>query len=654
MGSKKKKKKFLHKKQKENNSNTKKNLETLEQIFETREIKEEIEKTDEKKETPEENNIIANIINQERQKRRNQMLWGLSIILSFCALAAVAGFFYFNQYNPFAEEKVELLIDGPQKALVGEEIEYEIIYENKGNIDINNSKLIIKEPNGFELINSTPEILGHSFDLGSIKAGQKGNIILTGTLIDNIEKIQTLTASLIFIPNNFNSEFSATADFHTALEPINFDIKISTPSNVTPGEKFKTEISYTYNGLYPIENYKINIEKPDSYFIDEFQPKPKPDEEEWIFENINPGDSQVISFTGHFDPEITFETEDDRSKEIGINLLSPNKEEQYFTQYNVKQKIKVVAQSVKTNIIINGSSENQNISLGDKLNITTIYKNSGEETYKDLAITLTLNSLPIDIIDWENINDPQFGRLEKSDYGKTITWSSDQIEELNELSAGEKGSINFSIPLKPLEELINQDISDVSKVYIEATTSIELLNENNQILPTIKSNLLKLGLNSNVELDIQALYYYPDGTQIGTGPLPPKADQTTKYVVLLDLTNQLHELQDIKIEAVLGEKIKFTKNYEQNVGSINYEKDNKKLNWEINRLPTTADNPNLTFSIELTPDQNDVDKLMKLIKYINLTATDTITQDQISKTYRLISTNLEKDDYAIGKGIVQE
>jgi len=652
-----KKKKISHKKKHKETTTSKKsdnNLEFLEDIFETRDITDENEEGDDKnKDNEKETDVIAKIIESERQKRRNQILWGLSIVLSFCAMAAVAGFFYFNTYNPFAEEKIELLINGPQKAIIGEEIEYQIAYANEGDIDIKNSKLIIKEPTGFYITESDPEMLGHSFDLGEIKAGDKGVVTLNGLLIDSIENTQTFTASLIFVPNNFNSEFSATREFHTALKPLDFEIKISAPQNIVPGENFTTELSYTYNGLFPIEQYKLAIVKPSGFIIDEANPSFDNNSDEWLIENIQPGDEKVLSVEGHFNSEILFENEEDRTKKIIVQSLYPNNEEQYFNQQETEHEVKVVAQAVKTNIIINGSSENQNVNLGDKLNITATYKNNGDEDYNDMTISINLKTLPIDILDWEGIDDPQFGRIEKTDYGKTITWSSDQLEDIDVLEPGEKGSINFSIPVKSLEDLQDEKVSDVSKVAIEATTTINLLNENNQILPKIKSNQIALGLNSNIDLDIQALYYYSDGTPIGTGPLPPKANETTKYVVILELNNQLHEIKDISISTKLANNVAWTDVYEQTAGNVVYNKSEKELKWNINRLPISAENPVFTFNITLTPDDNDVGKLMKLLSNITLTATDDFTDDKIALTYGIISSNLENDNYAIGKGIVQ-
>lgn len=600
-----------------------------------------------------ESNVIAKIITQERQKRRNKIILGITVILSICAIAAVAGFFYFNTYNPLAEEKVTLTIEGPDKAIAGEEITYQIKYANEGEIDIQNAKIIIQEPRGLQIIRTEPEMQGHSFDIGQLPAGQKGQTTIVGTLIDSLENNQKLSASIIFVPNNFNSEFSTNSEIHTALLPIDLEVTIEQPSNVVPGEKFKTSITYTYNGLFPIEQLKLTLITPKNFTVEKAEPEFNIDQD-WIIENLIPNSTNILSFEGAFKNDITFETEEQRVQTFSILPQIANREKQFFPQHEISNQTKVVDQALIANLIINGQSNNQNLGLGDTLQYSLVYRNKNQDSFKDLSIQLSIDSAPLDIIDWDKIRDPNFGRLEKSSTGKTLTWTGDQIANLKLLDGNDDGTINFSLPLKDFEQLSDENINDLSKVVINSKATITLLNANNQILPAIESNAITIGLNSSIDLSVKGLYYYPDGTPIGSGPLPPRIGQTTGYIIAYRLSNQLHEIKNIEITTTLPPRVSWANDYQPTVGEVNYDAINKKLSWTINRLPISAQNAELIFQVNLIPSTTDGGKLMKLLNPTTLTAVDTVSGDTITQTYGIISTNLENDAFAIGKGIVEE
>lgn len=600
-----------------------------------------------------ETNVIAKIIREERQKRRNKIIIAITVILSVCAIAAVAGFFYFNTYNPLAEEKVTLSINGPEKAIVGEEITYELNYANEGDIDIQNVKIIIQEPRGLNIIRTQPELMGHSFDIGEIKAGQQGKAIIIGSLIDAVENNQKLQASIIFVPNNFNSEFSISSEIHTSLISPEIELTIEQPQNVIPGENFKTTINYTYKGLFPIEKMKLVFQPPENFVITKTNPEFTIDQD-WLLENIEPNMTKAFVVEGSFSAEMAFENEENRIQTFTILPQIANHEEQFFSQNPITNEIKVVDQALFVNLIINGKTENQNLELGDNLQYSLVYRNKNQDSFKDLEIKLFIESKPLDIIDWDNIRDPNFGRLEKTDSGKTLTWAGDQIAKLKELDGDSDGTINFSLPIKQFDQLATENIIELSKVVISSKVVINLLSATNQILPSIESNSVEIGLNSSVNLIVEGLYYYPDGTPIGSGPLPPRIGQTTSYVIVYRLSNKLHEIKDIEITTSLPNRVSWAGDYQPTVGEVEYDAVHKKLSWKINRLPTSAENAELIFQVNLIPSTTDGGKLMKLLNNTTLTAIDAVSNDTITQTYGIISTNLENDAFAIGKGIVEE
>ena len=541
-----------------------------------------------------------------------------------------------------------MAIKGPEKAKMGEEIDYKIIYLNSGKVDINNAKIILSEPSGFQLTSSAPEIDGHSFHLGDIKKGEKGYVELSGTLIDSPEQVQTLKATLIFTPSNFSAEFSIKSELSIVIEPLDLGLVFNTLPNAATNEVLQFDIEYKNNELFPIENIKLKFVAPETFSLESTTPEfTTPDEKEWSLGKLDPGDEGKIVIKGKFTGE---NLQDKEPQELKVQLLLINKEEQNYQQQELIQQIQIVEQAISTTLIINGSNEDQNINYTDNLQFTVNYKNNGKEEYNNLALSVIIESEPIELLDWEKLDDELYGRVEKTDKGKKITWTGNQIDNLETLGAGEKNSLNFSLPLRDLEIFTYNDLTK-AKLVIYSQINI---SDTNRAYPNIESNKITLMLNSNTNLQTEARYYYTDGTPIGSGSIPPKSNQETEYVIFWELNNDLHEIENITISTTLPDKVEWLDKYTLNVGEMFYADNNREITWTLNRLPVSAENPTINFRIKLTPDTNDVGKLMKLLNNITLRATDTETGDIISETYGIVSTNLESDEFAVGKGIVTE
>jgi uncharacterized repeat protein (TIGR01451 family) len=603
------------------------------------------------KETKEDSTVLAQIIAKKKKQRRNRLLIGSIIGLSLLVIASVAGFIFFSN-NGAADEHVQLNIKGPEKVTVGQEVTYTISYSNIGDIDIKNAKLIVQEPHGFQITKTEPEVNGRSWDLADLFVGQRGKIELTGRIIDNPEVEQKLTAMLIFVPLNFNSEFTIERSFNIALMPPELGIEANLPQTITLGEKFALEITLKNENLDPIENLKLAVAYPPDFNVTYTDKAGLQGDNEWLISDFEPAAEQKMKIEGYFPEEMSIETSEDRLQDFQIEIQYPNQDQQFFTQQEKTVTTKIVDQAFVAYMIINGSSENKNVNLEDILHFSVVYQNKGDKTFNDLRVQAVINSQPDQVLDWDEINDEEFGQIEKTDQGRAITWSSLQIPELEKISPDEEGTIDFSIPIKSFDEIEDADVNQLGNNVIEAYTVLQLTDDAGTALPTIESSKITLGLNSNVTLNNQALYYFEDGTPIGSGPLPPKAGAKTSYVVFWELQNDLHELENIKIKTTLGDKVNWLDKTLISAGEIDYDEDTKELIWSLNRLPLSAEQASLTFHIELEPSRQDIGKLMILLNNTILTAQDSVTGDIITITDNVLTTNLDEDEFGMGKGVV--
>ncbi|HCC23354.1 TPA: hypothetical protein DF272_04250 [Candidatus Falkowbacteria bacterium] len=596
-------------------------------------------------------NIIADIIREEREKRKWRLIIFASVFLSLCAIAALSGFLFFTAYNPFAEEKILLSIDGPDKIKVGEETIYNINYQNSGNIPINNTKLILTEPHGFNLIASTPEISGHSFDLGTLEPNERGSVEIIGDFIDNLEVPQVLSATIIFIPNNFNSEFSVTAEFNTALEPLPVTIQINAPPTTIAAQDTSIEITLTNDGLKPYKNFRLFLDHPETFTINQSDHDYYSENQTiyWDVDLLNPDQTINFKLTGRFASNFDYFTDQNQEQPFTVATALVGANDDNYRQTQEPFSITLTEEPITVSLVANGHSDTGAINFNDKLNLNLTFMNKSSDTINDLVLELSVSAKPLDILDWKKLENDNFAQLEKTDTGTNLTWRFNNVELLESLQPGKKASLDIGLPILPLDQINYTEISALENITITAS-AVLYYNENST---PVKSNSVALNVNSNLRLDVSAKYYNAEGTAIGQGPLPPLAGETTSYFVTLTLTNALHELNNLSIQSTLPPKVFWAEDFTVSAGEVKYTPIDRIVTWTINRLPVSAESASITFKVDLKPSANDVGKLLKLLEYTNIRATDTVTNDTITQTYGIITTNLESDQFGIGKGIVQ-
>lgn len=598
---------------------------------------------------------LKNLIETNRSHRRKRLLVFSTILLFIFAGAAIAGFLYFSANKTFQNENLQLEIVAPEKIKVGETIEYLIKYKNLGDVALTKSRILFQYPHGFILEKAEPALENHSVSLGEITAMAQGKLKLTGKLVDSLDRQQKLTATLVFEPSNFHSEFSKEASLSTVLESPQIEFVNEAPATTTLGQKINIKITLKNKDSLDYEKLKLEIVYPDKFNYLSAKPLPTENNNQWSITRINANtDSEEIGLEGKFDPSLFFANEADRTKVFALNFYAEGEDNQYCLVKNSQFEIKITEQSLNATLIINGSTDNKDIELGNILTFSAIAKNNGEETYKDVTLKAIIDSQPIDILNWEKISDDRYGKMQKTDQGKEIVWTKTQVPELAEVKPNNEVMVTFSLPVKTFEQLKGGDARALSETTINTFSAIVLSAETAPGAKPIASSNVKLTLNSNVNFGVKALYYFDDGTPIGNGPYPPRAGQETKLQVFWDLSNDIHDLADLSLKATLPAGIELTDVQNVTVGEFKYDKTKREVSWTISQLPRTLKTAHGNFGIKFTPDAKDIGKLIPLLGNSTLSVKDTMTNSLIVKTKNIVTSALDQDKYALGIGTVQK
>lgn len=583
---------------------------------------------------------LANVSHFDIKKRRGLVFYATVTLLSASLLGAAAFAFFKYVYQKNTNSgSVELTVNGPKEINSGEEFSYEILYRNLNNVEINDIELKANYPKNFIFLASSVAASERNdlWRLGNLGAHRSGRIEVRGKIVGQENEVNTMLASMNYFPANFSSEFRKEAVLETVTKGTGLEFTFAQQNSVLINEDTEISIKYKKNPENKLSNFRLSFANADNVVF-----ATSTEQKEGI-EVIKPGVWDFKELKEEDELKIKFKFKDKRtdSEELVLNL-EYKEGDNYYKILEKKMPYEIIRNELNLNMILNGSRNDQGIDFGKTLNYSIVYANKGEEEMKDVVIMAVLNS---EILNWSSLEDANKGKL----VGNSIIWSKEEIPALSSLKKGDEGTVDFSIDVLSLEKArarVGQD----KKYEVQGYAQFSIGNKEMKESDNTKSNIILAIVNSDLKLKEQVRYFNDDNIAVGSGPIPPKVGETTGLKVDWKLTNNLHELNSLKVETVLPSGVEWDAKNRTTVGTISYDETSRKVTWDIGRLPMDVYEVLAEFNIKITPTESNRDKIMVLLSGTEVYAVDTVTNSEIKKTGGAKTTKLEDDDIADTEG----
>ena len=120
------------------------------------------------------------------------------------------------------------------------------------------------------------------------------------------------------------------------------------------------------------------------------------------------------------------------------------------------------------------------------------------------------------------------------------------------------------------------------------------------------------------------------------------------------IANSLHPVSDVTVTTRLPDGVSLADKYLVRSGSIAYGQKDNTVTWNLDRIGPnkTFDDTSAWFDVAVVPTKDQVRKLLILTDQTILSATDDETDSEVTKLGKAITSNLEDDPIATGKGLV--
>jgi uncharacterized repeat protein (TIGR01451 family) len=635
---------------------TKRNLPSDEEVEEFEEFVEEEAKEEEIEESlneiyQDENGKMVDVKKLTILKKHGFFFWFFSILIIGGLITGAAFYLYKYVYLQSGSdaEAVEFVIEGKNDLTAGEEFFYTLRYKNDSNIAIRNIKFTLNYPDNFIYLDSFPlpsQEKNSVWDLDVLAPYASGSIKIKGMMIGKEEQTGVISGNMTYTPENFSSEFKKNATLTSTIRNIGLNIEIDYLKTALIGDESEIIVRYSARDNNFIKNFRVSFEPQDNFDIIEWNGD-KLSVDKGTFTSIRPGvwqvdevlpEKKILPIKLKFNKKISDKQELKMLFEYSVN----NSDHIVFHEESLS--FEVLKSDLNLSLIVNGSRNDQGVDFGETLNYSIVYNNKGDSELNDVVIMAVLES---EFLDRASLNDS----LKGSEKGNTITWTKAEIPALEKITQDQEGTIDFSINVLDFKSISAKkgfEIKSYAQYSVGAKEDGTISkNEDN------KSNTIVNKINSDLTLSEAIRYFDQENIPVGTGPHPPKAGETTSYKVYWNISNNLHELNDLKAVVKLPEKITWNGKERTTAGAVSYDSETNSIIWKVGRLPITVYQASAEFSISVSPTDEDRNKIMVLLPGTKVTAIDAETQAELQVDTKAKTSKLEDDEIAGGDGIVE-
>lgn len=571
--------------------------------------------------------------------------WGWVIGgVAILALAAVAGFFWFNQANRFTNEKVHLTITTSAEAASGNDLDITFQYQNLEPVDLVDAELTVEYPEGFTIEQTSQASVNefqNAFALGTIRSGRAGSLTVEGSIFGSVGTERVFSATLTYRPENFNSDFQVSNEVTVKITSSILELSLDGPKKLAPNAMGTWTISYENTSDRDLENVQIEAVYPNGVEVTNVDPAAVERSALWRFETVEQGATGKITVTGTASGDVGDTLE--FIVRAGI-VTSTN-----TVDLQAEQKLLVVLidTGLSTTVTVNGQSEQSVISPGETLEYVVQVSNKSEAEIADVTVAITLEGEAVDMTELENSTEAEVE-------DRTLTWTKENVLALELLKPGQDATIRFSVGSKsPLTVTDDDDIDQTitAKVVLSAP-SVPVPEGGAQPTSFVTKIATVFGLTA------ESRRYDDSGVAVGIGPVPPVVGQTSTYRIIWSVTNTTSDANTLTVSAILPNHVFWTgQNIGRSAGDVTFDPETRTVSWTLNKVPagTGSRLPKLTahFEVSITPTADQVGTSVILANTASAKATDAFTARAIATSQPSVTSDIPTDPIEPGAGTVQ-
>lgn len=573
-------------------------------------------------------------------------LAGAAAFVLVLVAAAWAGFTFFKPFRGFSGQGLSIAIEGSEHVSLGQDTTYFINYGNRASEPLAAAELRVTFPSDFTAVETDPRPTGDglSWRLGSLPVDGHGTIRIRGAFTGAIGTQTAIQVIGSYRPASFNSDFEALATKVLSYDESVLVGALSVPAKVLPGDQVAIRYAVENKGAAPLDGLVARLTLPEGFQRNATSTDALDGREVRIpIGTLAAGASTTVAVVG------TFSTGVSGDARVLAETGRIGSDGAFLPNQRTDATFTVLAGDLSLKLVVNGTDVDTTIQYGGVLRFGVGYENTSPEDLKDVTLRLRIESAATTtnraaLVDWSAYQDNASGTVK----GSVVTWSKKQIPSFADLSPREEGTIDLS--MRAVEAAVG-----TSTLAFRAVLEADIKSVGGTAVNrTVRATPITIRYLTDAALGAEARYFSEEGAPLGSGPLPPRVGEKTVYRVRWTLAKRFHELKNVKVSATLPKIASWPGNAVADAGEVVYDAERRIVTWTLNRMPEDVADASVEFDVALTPTEADADRFAQIIGETRFEAADAALDQPVLRTWPALTTDLENDEGARGKGVVRK
>lgn len=581
----------------------------------------------------EEREVVAPSHQGERHLRLATLFLGGAAVFFLLALAG-AGFFFFFGSNSVSIDKISVDLQGPTTIAGGDTVPLSITITNRNPAAVENATIEVDFP---ESTRSATNVLApyprYVENLGTLESGATVHRSIKAVVFGGAGQTIYLPVSFSYGTASSNAVFEKKSSYPLAITSTPLSVSVDALSETVSGAPITFTLTVRSNATVPLSNVAVAASSPFGFSITSSSiPLANGG---FLIGTLAPGTSKQVTLTG----TLSGQNNEQRVFRFTVGTSKSSQDATLSVPYMSQDAtVTISAPFITTSVAINGdTSSNVVITPGSTNTVALTYTNTLSTLVTNASIAVSVAGSAIDYDSIRTTN----GFYNSGDH--TIRFNRDTDPALAQLAPGASGIGTFTFSTLPVGTLS----PTVTLSLVASGTRVGQTDVPEQVTTSVVKTAR---VATTVVVSSRASHINdPFGA---SGPVPPRANQATTYVVIWNVQNKGNAVAGGTVTATLPSYVSYT-GKTSGTGAFSYDSVSRSVTWNIGDIAQGASAQGL-FQLSFTPSTSQKGSTVSLTSTATLVGHDRFAGVSVGATADPATTETTGDaGYVPANGVVQ-
>ncbi|MHB8660843.1 MAG: COG1361 family protein [Minisyncoccota bacterium] len=575
-------------------------------------------------------------IHKGKRHVRFASIFFIGAFLFFLVSLGLAGYIFLIGGNSVSVDKISMDIQGPTTIAAGDTVPLALTITNKNATAIENATIEIDFPSGTrDATNVLQDYPRYTENLGTLESGASVTRSVKAVVFGGAGQALSIPISFSYGSAGSNAVFVKKSSYALTISTTPLSLSVDAPTETVSGLPFTFTLTVRSNATVPLDNIVLTGDFPFGFTVT--SSSVPLNNSSFLIGTLQPGAQSTITLTGTLagqeSEQPVFHFTVGTAKTAHDQTLAVT----YMTQ---DAAVTIAAPFINATLALNGdTSPSVIVSPGTRQSVTLSYANTLSTNVTNATVAIAISGAAVDY----NSIQTTSGFYRSSDH--TVVFSQDTDPALAQLAPGASGLGSFTFMTLPTN--VSASTPTITFTISVSGTRVGQANVPEQISASATKTAK---VATSVVLSASSLH--ASGPLGNSGPVPPRAGQTTTYTIVWNALDEGSSIAGGTVSATLPSYVSYT-GQTAGAGSFSYDAGSHVVTWSTGDI-AQGSHVQGAFQVSFTPSTSQVGNVPQLVGGASFSGYDRFAGIQVSTTADPVTTETKGDPgYISSFGTVQ-